>query len=60
MFQKPSLVAERQAPLRRTYVEDPAKAHTVKWAATTGGGGNRRPKLSDDILEAAAATFGRG
>jgi hypothetical protein len=39
VFQKLSLVAERQAPLRRTYVEDPAEAHTVKWAATSNGDG---------------------
>ena len=29
-----SLVAERQAPLRRAYVEEPARAQIVKWAAT--------------------------
>jgi uncharacterized OsmC-like protein len=34
MAQKTSLVAERQAPLRRTYVEDPQRALTSKWAAT--------------------------
>ena len=34
MTRKSSLVAERQAPLRREYVEDPERATTVKWAAT--------------------------
>lgn len=34
MGQKTSLVAERQAPLRRTYLEDPEGARTVKWAGT--------------------------
>jgi uncharacterized OsmC-like protein len=32
--EKASLLAERQAPLRRAYVEDPERARTVKWAAT--------------------------
>jgi uncharacterized OsmC-like protein len=35
MASKASLVAERQAPLRRAYVEEPDRARTVKWAATT-------------------------
>src|SRR5215470_13568015 len=39
MLRKASLVAERQAPLRRTYGEDPSKARTVKWAATSNGAG---------------------
>src|SRR5262245_50524727 len=39
MLRKASLVAERQAPLRRTYGEDPSKARTVKWAATSNGDG---------------------
>jgi uncharacterized OsmC-like protein len=29
-----SMVAERQAPLRRAYGEDPQRARTVKWAET--------------------------
>jgi uncharacterized OsmC-like protein len=28
------MVGERQAPLRRAYVEDPERARTAKWAAT--------------------------
>jgi uncharacterized OsmC-like protein len=39
MFVMPSPVVERQAPLRRTYAEDPARARTVKWAATSNGDG---------------------
>src|SRR5215813_1482840 len=39
MSQKVSLVAERQAPLRRTYVEDPERAHIVKWATTSNSEG---------------------
>ena len=39
MILKSSLVSERQAPLRRAYVEDPERAGTVKWAATESGAG---------------------
>jgi uncharacterized OsmC-like protein len=34
MSPKTSLIAERQERLRRTYVDDPERARTVKWAAT--------------------------
>lgn len=34
MTTRASLVAERQAPLRRSYAEDPERALSVKWAAT--------------------------
>jgi uncharacterized OsmC-like protein len=34
MIAKASLVAERQAPLRRAYLEDPESALSTKWAAT--------------------------
>jgi uncharacterized OsmC-like protein len=37
MSQRASLVAERQVPLRASYVEDPERARTVKWAATVNG-----------------------
>lgn len=36
---KASLVAGRQAPLRRAYREDPERARSVKWAATASGPG---------------------
>jgi uncharacterized OsmC-like protein len=39
MIAKASLVAGRQAPLRRAYLEDPQSARTVKWAATKAGAG---------------------
>jgi uncharacterized OsmC-like protein len=39
MIAKASLVAGRQAPLRQAYVEDPQRALSVKWAATTAGAG---------------------
>jgi uncharacterized OsmC-like protein len=35
MTDKTSIVAERQKPLRRTYCDDPERARTVKWAATS-------------------------
>ena len=34
MSSRASVIADRQAPLRRAYVEDPARARTVKWAGT--------------------------
>jgi uncharacterized OsmC-like protein len=34
MSQKTFLIRERQGTLRRAYVEDPARARTVKWAGT--------------------------
>jgi uncharacterized OsmC-like protein len=34
MTQKTSVVGQRQAPLRRTYVENPKAALTEKWAST--------------------------
>jgi uncharacterized OsmC-like protein len=34
MAEKTSLVAQRQAPLRKTYVKDPERAVTLKWAAS--------------------------
>jgi uncharacterized OsmC-like protein len=37
MAPKASLVAERQAPLRAAYVQDPRQASTSKWAATAHG-----------------------
>ena len=39
MIAKASLVAGRQAPLRRAYLEDPERALSVKWAATKAGAG---------------------
>jgi uncharacterized OsmC-like protein len=39
MIGKASLVAGRQAPLRRAYLEDPERAISVKWAATNAGAG---------------------
>jgi hypothetical protein len=39
VFTKASLVAGRQAPLRRAYLEDPQRAVSVKWAATKAGAG---------------------
>ena len=39
MLTKSSLVADRQAPLRRAYVEDPQRVVSVKWAATYAGAG---------------------
>jgi uncharacterized OsmC-like protein len=39
MIAKASLVAGRQAPLRHAYLEDPQRALSVKWAATTAGAG---------------------
>ncbi len=39
MITKASLVAGRQAPLRRTYLDDPQRALSVKWAATKSGAG---------------------
>jgi uncharacterized OsmC-like protein len=36
---KASIVAERQAPLRQAYVEQPERARTEKWASTTTGAG---------------------
>ncbi len=39
MITKTSLVAGRQAPLRRAYLEDPESALSVKWAATNAGAG---------------------
>jgi uncharacterized OsmC-like protein len=39
MIAKASLVAGRQAPLRRAYLEDPQRALSVKWAATNAGAG---------------------
>ncbi len=39
MITKASLVAGRQAPLRRTYLDDPQHALSVKWAATKSGAG---------------------
>jgi uncharacterized OsmC-like protein len=38
MVAKASLVADRQAPLRRAYLEDPNSAVSTKWAATGAGG----------------------
>ena len=35
MTDKTSIVAERQKPLRRSYGDDPERARTVKWAATS-------------------------
>lgn len=35
MIRTSSVVAERHAALRRTYVEDPKRAVTVKWAGTS-------------------------
>jgi uncharacterized OsmC-like protein len=40
MIAKGSLVARRQAPLRRAYLEDPQRAVSVKWAATNAGPGS--------------------
>ena len=39
MIAKASLVAGRQAPLRRAYLEDPQRALSVKWAATKASAG---------------------
>lgn len=39
MLTKSSLVADRQAPLRLAYREDPARAISTKWAATGAGAG---------------------
>ena len=39
MIAKASLVASRQAPLRRAYLEDPKRALSMKWAATKAGAG---------------------
>lgn len=39
MIAKASLVAGRQAPLRRAYAEDPNRALSTKWAATRAGVG---------------------
>jgi uncharacterized OsmC-like protein len=39
MIAKASPVAGRQAPLRRSYLEDPQRALSVKWAATNAGPG---------------------
>jgi uncharacterized OsmC-like protein len=40
MIAKTSLVADRQGPLRRAYLEDPTRALSTKWAATKSDAGS--------------------